>query len=840
MSMMADSDTQYLQLNLRRNRVVLYLGSGFSGESRNAHGHALPGAKGLAQNLWEFLEYPGEYDGTELRYLCDAARKKRGEAAVRARLKDTLTVAEYPRWYAAICGWFWRRIYTTNVDDLVELAFYGARGVASLKRVVAPDEYAERDMLLRDVQYVKLHGSVDDDAKPLTFSPIEYGRRASLHDVWYDHFLRDYCTYPTILVGTELNEPLFWQYLAARQERPRGAPESRPKSFLVSPNISRARADALALYNIQPLNATAEAFFTWLTGFPDFRTPRERILRELDPSLEQLFTMERAGATRRDLEAAHAFFRTFTQVVARSASRSARRDFLLGVQPGWDDIYRDLDADREINGQLAEKLRVVQRGSPDVAPIIVLLGSAGSGKSTVTMRVAYTLALEGLPVYYSGGGRRPDPELISRHLSAFGTRPILVFDNADPDLHLIVQLWAASNENARKPVFLLALRSNKWFQRKYTFQDVPGLEEVEIPDLSPHDIDQILAVLEKEDLLGVLREISLDGRRKVFRDKARKQILVAMREATKGQGFDEILRDEFVKVEPAAAQLLYLITAIPSMHHYHLSQGQVVAAMDSTSAETMALLKQALSGIIVADPSIPERFCVRHPFIAEYVVTEVAPRDLLADAYVRYLQVIAHEIGHYREGRRTRLYRVYRDVINHINLHDAFPQSPHLCEQIYDAVRSHYGHDGHFWLQYGVYELEFGHLDLAENYLLQAQGIMSGSEPVTTAFGHLYFRKAIEAQSLPAAQEYCAEGTKMLRAQVARIGQRDPYPYHVLGSQKLSYIRRWVPLEDQAETLRELYAEIEPGAKLHKLASHLRALLQDIKRAELDTVVRRD
>jgi hypothetical protein len=60
MPILSEGDTQYLQLNLRRNRVVLFLGSGFSGEARNARGEALPGSKGLAQNLWEFLEYSGE------------------------------------------------------------------------------------------------------------------------------------------------------------------------------------------------------------------------------------------------------------------------------------------------------------------------------------------------------------------------------------------------------------------------------------------------------------------------------------------------------------------------------------------------------------------------------------------------------------------------------------------------------------------------------------------------------------------------------------------------------------------------------------------------------------
>jgi hypothetical protein len=154
-------------------------------------------------------------------------------------------------------------------------------------------------------------------------------------------------------------------------------------------------------------------------------------------------------------------------------------------------------------------------------------------------------------------------------------------------------------------------------------------------------------------------------------------------------------------------------------------------------------------------------------------------------------------------------------------------------------VRDHYGHDGHFWLQYGVYELKFGHLDLAENYLLQAQGFIPHSEPLSTAFGHLYMRKAIETELPAVAAEQKAEGEKILLAQIARIGTKDPYPYHVLGVQSLGYISKWVPQERKAEELRTLYDQIKPGADRHTLARHLRALLADIKKAELETVVKR-
>jgi hypothetical protein len=835
--MLTDGDKLYLQTNLRRNRVVLFLGAGFSGDAENFAREPLPLSRGLAEKVWTFLEFPGGYDGTELRYLYDAARKRKGDATVRIFLRDLFAVSRYPDWYKSLAGFYWRRIYTTNIDNLIETLYAASPSGPGLDRVVAPDDFADRDAFLREIQFVKLHGSIDEAGRPLVFSPIEYGRRASLHDIWYDHFLRDYSSYPTVLVGTELNEPLFWQYLAARQDKPRGSPESRPKSFLVSPNISRARIEALSLYNIEPIEATAEQFLTWLSSLPEFKAPREVVLREVDPSLEELVALERSGTSGARIRAAEAFFTTFDQVRPQSASASARRDFLLGVQPGWDDIARGLDADREVNKTLADAIHVAYREQPDHVPVVVLHGSAGSGKSTTTMRVAHALMQSGAPVYFSAGKNRLDSRLICSHMQGLGARPILVFDNAAPDLRLISALGAQARELSVKPIILVSLRSNQWFQKRYLFQDFSHLQEVEIPNLSAYDIGQILTVLERERLLGALQTMNPEQRADVFLQKARKQILVAMREATKGAPFNEILRDEFNCIEPEDARLLFLIVAIPTMHQFHIGFDEIVAAMDLPPAQTGSLLRQALSGIVVPHPQQAERYAVRHPVVAEYVALEVVRPELLAEAYSRYLQVIAHEMSFARADATRRVSRIFRDLINHENLRQSFPHHPNLCRQIYDSVREHYGNDGHYWFQYGVYELQCGHLDLAENYLLQAQGFIPHSESLSTAFGHLSMRKAIEAVSLVIAIEQKSEGEKILRAQIARIGFSDPYPYHVLGSQMLSYINRWVPPEERPTELRRLHDEIKPGADRHRLATYLRTLLLDIKKAELDSVV---
>jgi hypothetical protein len=835
-AVLSDGDKQYLESNLRRNRVVLFLGAGFSRDATNSAGAHIPLSQEVAETLWKTAKFPGEYDGTELRYLYDAARKRQGDGTIRRLLQELLLVSKYPDWYRSVAGWYWRRIYTTNIDNLIEAIYGGTAGLPFLERVIPPDEFSDRDAFLRRIQCIKLHGSADDLGKPIVFSPIEYGRRASLHDVWYDHFLRDYSTYPTLLVGTELNEPLFWQYLAARQEKPRGAPESRPKSFLVSPNISRARSEALSVYNIEPIDGTAEQFFQWISQLDGFSSPRESVLLEVDPTLEHVIALEREGASRVQVSTAECFFGTFEQVQARPASASARRDFLLGVQPGWDDIVRGLDADREINKLLKDSLKAKYTSEQRHVPVLVLHGSAGSGKTTSAMRVAYTMALEGVPTYFATGRNRPDPRQVCEYIRGLTARPILIFDNAAPDVNLIDELKTSAEKLPIKPLLLVTLRSNQWFQKRYVFQDYEELSEIGFPDLSAYDIQQILTVLERESFLGALLKLSPDERFEIFSEKARKQILVAMREATKGKPFDEILRDEYNCIAPSEARLLFLIAAIPSMRQYHVGFGELVSAMDLPPAETGALLRQALSGIVVPHPQQNDRFAVRHPVIAEFVVSEVANPETLADAYARYLEVLAHEINLDRDAKTSRTRRLCRDLINHENLRNLFPRYPHLVRQVYDAVRDHFGHDGHFWLQYGVYEVEFGHLDLAENYLLQAQGLIPHSEPLTTAFGHLHMRKAIESESLVVAIESMSEGEKILRAQIGRIGSRDPYPWHVFGSQMFGYIKKWVPEDERPEAFHKLYDELKPGVERHRLAAFLRPLLADIKRAELDSV----
>lgn len=114
--------------------------------------------------------------------------------------------------------------------------------------------------------------------------------------------------------------------------------------------------------------------------------------------------------------------------------------------------------------------------------------------------------------------------------------------------------------------------------------------------------------------------------------------------------------------------------------------------------------------------------------------------------------------------------------------------------------------EAHFWLQYGLLELEYGNLDYAENYLLQAESLSPNSHYIANSLGHLYLKKAVQAERHGEAVEYRRLGSDIL---VRQMDEDDsPYPFHIYCSQRLAWVRGrdgdsdW--LRNELEHLREI------------------------------------
>ncbi len=325
--MLNDNDLEYLKRVLARNELVLFLGAGFSRDATNLIGKNLPLTKDLLEIIWEYLGYEGIPDTANLQRIFEnALNSSKGHKSLIELLTNNFSVKAAPEWYDYLTRFYFYRIYSTNIDDLVEFIFRRSNTeLRNLETIIATSQdYKDRDQFLRKLQYIKLHGCISSSPTNITFSTTQYATRAAVvHDVWYDHFVREYATHPTLLIGTELNEPLFYQYIAVREGKYSregvllNFPERRPKSFLISPTLSKADEDYYKNLNIVSVKATGKEFFSWLDSKISYYNTRNDIIQIRYPDLYKTITefdKNHEKLTRYQIASFENFFSGFNQV----------------------------------------------------------------------------------------------------------------------------------------------------------------------------------------------------------------------------------------------------------------------------------------------------------------------------------------------------------------------------------------------------------------------------------------------------------------------------------------------------------------------------------------------
>jgi SIR2-like domain len=720
---------------------------------------------------------------------------------------------------------YWYRIYTTNIDNVVE-RIYGFDRVDTKLEVVdgRRADYKDHDQFLETIQLIKLNGVDLGDPDSLTFSFLQYARRASENPTWYDHFVRDYSTHPVTFLGSKLDEPLFWQALEARGKR-FGGKERRSKAFVVSPSFSmvvRQKFDGLGLI---PIEGTAQEFLEAI-AVPENLLSRDQIISQLHP--EVAHQLAAAGEVS-NAERAHVqqFLSGFHIVRQPERMPRVEKEFLLGARPDWADIYANFDAHRDCEDVL---LSLIQERLSGTAPRAILVsGSAGSGKSTVMMRVALQLANAGTQVLFADPFYSVAAHHIAPALATF-SEPLAVFvDDARTLLSTLSALIEAVRISQRRVVVIAGERGNRSgrvMQRLAALQDP---EEFDMPNLSDRDIDALIDKLSEFNLLGKLAGKTRAQQRYEFSIRAEKQILVAMREATQGEPFDHIIESELESIELNEAKIAYLAICLATTFGNHLTIDQFLSLVDVFPNEALDLLDTQLKGIVLRRE--PQRRAVqaRHRIIAEALLDSLAPRALVKQAYIRLLQTLAHDLD-FTQPNRSKVFRLYRDVINHRLIEQRFRTDIASARAIFQSLEGYLKHDYHFLLQYASLELEYDELATAENYLAQAEELAPRRDDfIQTTKAMLFYKQAAASHKLHEAAVMRDEARKILLEQIEERPD-DPYPAHVLCARELDWIEQWPSrFEERRRLLGSLRDEAE---KLFKRYPYSRKLENLKKRIE--------
>lgn len=600
---------------LESGECVLFVGAGIGSHLRRPDGSQAPDASSLAKEMADRFNVPASapYDLARISQVVEL-RKGRAEldAFVRQRLAD-LEPDGTIRWISTIR---WRAIFTTNYDLSIERAYtLNPEPPQNPVPVAATADLVRFDPRF-EVPVYHLHGTVSGSARtPMVITERDYitfrERRRMLFEVLKQQFATS-----TILYLGYANRDPNWR-LVLDEAAAEFLPSTLPPAYRIVRDPDPLDDEILRFRGVETISASSADFISAAAAelgeqLPD--TDRLRRAKAAVPShLADAF--DRAPASTLRLLSSWTYVNQAPFDLAPNVS-----SFLRGDRANWGLIGRRSHFERDIEGQVFDELLDYATGSTRGPSVIVTLGPAGYGTTTLLMSLGARIVQERAgPVFMHVPGASLREGDIEFAASLFSERPFFIVDNAADYFPALRSAIHRLRETGRPALFLIGERVNEWTQRRDRITGKGFLLE----PLSEPEIGRLLDCLTTHGELKTLVGLPRDLQAAAVRQKHGKELLVAMREATEGRGFDAILEDEFRGISGDLAPQLYLAVCCFYQLGTMARDALLASVLGVSLTEMYERTREATEGVVIfeeADESYGQYVArARHRVIADIV-----------------------------------------------------------------------------------------------------------------------------------------------------------------------------------------------------------------------------
>ncbi|MFC8293333.1 hypothetical protein ACFUJ0_10185 [Streptomyces sp. NPDC057242] len=607
------------------------------------------------------------------------------------------------------------------------------------------------------VEVISMNGTVGDD------TGVDFGsvtaQGSDPRSLWHRQFQAEVLIRPVLFMALSPDSPALWETLGLI-DRMSGV-EDFP-GFIVTPdstNANQARLRRAALRHIKE------------TPF-DFATQR------LDPSHGSLVEGMRL------LSQSHVGERKGTGIVrvatlVGEASRGGRA-FLEGRDPSWGDVVDRVAADLSMVDALAEAAEPIQGGR---APIVLLKGSAGSGKTTALMQYAYRLHKAGENVGWvdrdaSVSRRTIEAQALEQRIGAVFVDDVDIFGGQAATM---LKTLNKSGEN----LVVAAIRTTRDSVLDATFE--PKIVSADTP-LNDDDLKNIIKTLKKHGLLGVLKQYRLPHQRlNAMRVICEQSLLAAMIKVVTGENFEAKVRSEFQQLNPNE-RAVYATVSLFESELVYKQRGideEDLLLIVSAGAAPNRQLREAVSRLVRMGLLVRTgdgRIRCRQRAIADSVVDSVLRNSVdQLSGVVRHLLVFyAARAKNIRDNDHP-LRRAMIKLLSHA-LMRKLKLPVQAVREIYDAAHSSLQDDFHYWLQRGQFELEHGELRISRNHLATAKGCDGGERDpkVRTTSSAIDLASAAAAPRKVDLETSAVNAIRDLFSVTRELGSGAPHSYTIL------------------------------------------------------------
>lgn len=555
-----------LRQAIEKAECVLFLGAGIGAHYKDAEGKRLPDAQGLADELvahFHKLDIP-KGDLPRVAQLVEL-RSSRGEldAFIKKRFAN-LQPDEHIQW---LTTFRWRSIYTTNYDMGIERA-YDINGHAPQNPVpVSITSNMRFTDTQVDVPIFHLHGTPYNPCpSTMVLTQRDYTHYKSNREMVWNRLKNDAAVSTILYIGYSGRDPN-WQLIIEEMAQ-EFAPNKPPISFKIDPFADEIDVE---------LNKEVRRIETLVMSLTDFHVLVDKEIGEYRPAADTLNKLRNSipQHLREHYDKAPApmlrLLDSWSYVNDENLSSDPNvEDFLNGFSPNWPLVAQDRRFTRDIEYELLDRILDFSAAVTAKSTVFAILGPAGYGITTILMAIAVKIVQENWgTVFALRQGKEVKEGDVAYAASLFPDFPCyFVIDQAKEQAPRIQNALAQQRSVKRSSLFIIGERRNEWLSANPGFHT----EDFDVEPLSDGEINRLLDFLNDENALGELGPLDRQYQFNIVKKKHEQQLLVAMREATAGDGvgFDTIIETEFRGVDEGVndslARELYLLVCCFYQH----------------------------------------------------------------------------------------------------------------------------------------------------------------------------------------------------------------------------------------------------------------------------------
>ncbi|WP_280361825.1 metallophosphoesterase [Nocardia wallacei] len=548
-----------------------------------------------------------------------------------------------------------------------------------------------------------------------------------------------------------------WAYITRRSAT---NDRIRPAAFLVCPNLPKVYEAALSTYGVQWIRSSVAEFANSCLS-----TSNQKVSEGLD-RISRRRSRQSAGI---DLS-----------VRAKTLHAGpGRREYLRGLEPKWGDVVDRIPAELSVLDRLEERIDKCSPGD-----ILVVSGTAGSGRTTTLMQIALRLVAKGVAVGWVGSRSGQQISRISSIVDKVDADvyEVIIVDDADGFGDWAERLLSDLAKYRKKRRIVIAGVRSVWYNM---IETVPGLKRFDDRNLTVGDAARLVAKLRDHNMVPNRRWSDRDLSDMLMKD-SEGQLLVGMMQITYGLSFAKRISSE-------CDSLVDLDLSIYGAAALATAESGVITpdiAMESADGDPNlkweALNRLEDSGLMQSvDGGI--YYAVRHRVIAEEVRKYLQKRGIFSSVLAGTLRAYAAAASD-RPDNSLPERRVLIALMNHSYM-IRMRLSVQDVRDIYESVEYLLDNDFHYWLQRGSYELEKGAPALALNALMTARTLEGGEDDskVLTTFARVRLQMARKSRSLESAA-LAVDAVQDLFKVIAIDGVLAPHTFVILADEAVPWL----------------------------------------------------